>query len=630
MSLTLFDIEADSLNPTKIWVLSVYYKTKEGKWTIKSTTNYDEMRAYFLKPQTLVGHYIKLYDIPVVERLLDIKIPKESKIIDTCGLSWALYPDKPAHGLEEWGAEFGVPKKPIDDWENLPIEEYVERCEQDIRINLRLWEKQADYLEQIYEEEQEKSAMKRYVDYVMFKMDRLRDQEVQKVLTDGKRIGMNLDFFMPQKEEKEIELSKVMPKIAKKSKKTKPKKMYKADGELSALGEKWLDLLERGNYPQDYDGEVEVITGWEEPNPSSPSQVKDWLLSLNWQPIIYKETTLKDGSSSRNPQVRDENRNLCPSVLLLKKDHPEVEILDGLTVINHRIGVLKSFRDNADERGFVIAGASGLTNTLRLKHVKPIANLPKVTKKKDIRDGQYIREVIIAPEGYELCGADMSSLEDRSKQHYIYNYDPEYVHDMMTPDFDPHLDLAVSAGALTEEQATAHKNKEADYGEERHIYKTANYSAIYGVGAAKLSKTVGCSIAKAKSVLEAYWERNWAVKRLANDQFVKTVQGKMWQRNPLNGFYYSLRADKDRFSTLNQGGATYIFDIWMYNMVKEGLLPIMQYHDEVLLLVKKQEGERERVTKILKDAVAKVNIQLKLLREMDVDVKFGQDYAAVH
>lgn len=627
MSLTLFDIEADGLNPTKIHVLSVFYQDKNKEWQIKSTTNYDEMRAYFLKPQTLVGHYIKMYDIPVVERLLGIKIPEASIIVDTCALSWALYPQFKLHGLEEWGQYFGVPKKPIDDWENLPIEEYIERCEQDIRINLKLWEKQSVYLNEIYDRDSD--VIIRYINYLMFKMDCLHDQEVLKVDVDLDVVNKNLNFFNPLKEQKEEELKKVMPKIPVVAKRTRPAKLYKKDGSLSALAEKWFDLLQEGGYPETWEGEVEIITDWKEPNPSAPGQVKDWLLSLGWEPLLYEESKLKDGSISRNPQVRNKERELCQSVLDLIPENPSVEVLAGLTVINHRIGVLKSFLENNID-GRVVAGASGFTNTLRLKHVKPIANLPKVTKKNDIRDGVYIRACMIAPEGYELCGSDMASLEDRSKQHYIYNYDPEYVHDMMTPDFDPHLDLAVAAGALTQEQADAHKNKEADYGAERHIYKTANYSAIYGVGAPKLSKTVKCTVAKAKSVLEAYWKRNWSVKKLAEDQFVKTIDGQMWQKNPINGFYYSLRYEKDRFSTLNQGGATFIFDMWLYNIRKKGVIPIMQYHDEMLSVIKKQEGERERVSLILKEGVQKVNKQLKLLRDMDIDIHFGHNYADVH
>lgn len=662
MNASIFDIEANGLKPDKIWVLSVYYQNKEGKWCKKSTSNYDEMRKYFLTPRTLVGHFIKMYDIPVVERILKIKIPKESVIIDTCALSWALYPAKKLHGLEEWGEELGFAKVKIEDGEwfgigeekekilrdwfdkksNLcdsDIEDIIlerdnhlklmtERCEGDIKINLLLWLKIVDYLDEIYDKD--RVQINKYIKYLMHKMDCLHDQEILKVKIDRNKINENLNYFLPQKEEKVSELIKVMPKVPKISVRKKPKKFYNKHGELTVLAEKWLDLLEEAGLKQDYEGEVEVITGYEDANPGSSDQVKDWLFKLGWKPLNYKESTLKDGSISRTPQVRDDNRELCVSVRNLIKTHPSVEILDGLTVINHRIGVLKSFLENADENDYVVAGASALTNTLRLKHVKPIANLPKVTKKGNIRDGRWIREVMIAPEGYEFCGSDMSSLEDRSKQHYIYKYDPQYVHDMMTPDFDPHLDLAVAAGALTLEQANAHKNKEADYGAERHIYKTANYSAVYGVGAKKLSITVDCTVEKAKAVLEAYWDRNWSVKQLAKDQFVKTVRGQMWQRNPMNGYYYSLRYDKDRFSTLNQGGATFIFDMWIYNMREQGIIPIMQYHDEMLALVKKKDGERERVEGILKNSVQKVNRQLNLLREMDVDVKFGNNYADVH
>lgn len=664
MKIRVFDIEANGLNPTRIFCLSIYYQDKSGVWIKKSTTNYEDMRKFFLCPQILVGHYIKMYDIPVVERILGIKIPKESIIIDTCTLSWVLYPERPTHGLEDWGVHFGSLKVKIGDeeWDGIgednekilldweqgnntgmiakeDIEEIlrlkkehsdlmIERCEGDIEINLKLWQKQEAYLKEIYSDDS--VLIKRYINYLMFKMDCLHDQEQLKVNVNVDRVNKNIAYFLPQKEEKELELCKYMPKIAKKSKKNKPKKMYTKDGELSALGTKWFDLLEEGGFPQDWENEVVVINGWDEPNPSSPDQVKEWLLSIGWTPLIYKKSTLKDGTESNTPQVRNADRQLCKSVLNLIKEHPEVEILDGLTVINHRLGVLKSFLNALDENNKVIAGASGFTNTLRLKHVKPIANLPKVTGKGGIRDGQWIRECLVAPEGYEFCGADMSSLEDRSKQHYIYDYDPQYVQDMMTPDFDPHLDLAVAAGALTEEQSTAHKNKEANYGAERHIYKTANYSAIYGVGPKTLSVSLDCTFGKAKEVLESYWERNWSVKQLAKDQFVQTVQGQMWQRNPLNGFFYSLRYDKDRFSTLNQGGATYIFDTWVYNMRAKGVIPCMQYHDEKLSLVEKKEGERERIEKIMKDSVYKVNRQLKLKRDMDVDVQFGDNYADVH
>ena len=46
----------------------------------------------------------------------------------------------------------------------------------------------------------------------------------------------------------------------------------------------------------------------------------------------------------------------------------------------------------------------------------------------------------------------MSSLEDTTKQHYMYFFDLEYVTQMRVPGFDPHLDVAVLSGLLTEEE----------------------------------------------------------------------------------------------------------------------------------------------------------------------------------
>ena len=85
----VFDIEGDSLSPTKIWVMSAAIFSKGG-WRLKSTTDYDEMRAFFLGCDTLIGHNIMLWDIPHIERILDIKI--KAKVIDTLALSWYLEP----------------------------------------------------------------------------------------------------------------------------------------------------------------------------------------------------------------------------------------------------------------------------------------------------------------------------------------------------------------------------------------------------------------------------------------------------------------------------------------------------------------------------------------------------------
>lgn len=51
----------------------------------------------------------------------------------------------------------------------------------------------------------------------------------------------------------------------------------------------------------------------------------------------------------------------------------------------------------------------------------------------------------------------MSALEDTTKQHYMYYYDPEYVTQMRVPGFDPHVDVAVLSNLMTKEEEKFYK-----------------------------------------------------------------------------------------------------------------------------------------------------------------------------
>lgn len=162
----------------------------------------------------------------------------------------------------------------------------------------------------------------------------------------------------------------------------------------------------------------------------------------------------------------------------------------------------------------------------------------------------------------------------------------------------------------------------------RHLSKTVVYSATYGVGAETLSISMGVSKRKAQKLIDSYWERNWSVKKVAEKCIVKEVDGQKWLFNPISKFWYSLRADKDRFSTLNQGAGVYCFDTWIKHIASKGKWPISQFHDEIILCVKK--GYRDKCKKLLKWAIKKANQELKLNRELDVDVQFGDNYSQIH
>ncbi len=615
MKVSIFDIEANGLNPDRIWCLA--YKIGGDK--VRSTTSYDEMREFFLSQEILVGHNIIRFDIPIVEKILGIKI--KAKLIDTLSLSWYLEPDRVRHGLEWWGIDFGVPKPPINNWLNLPIEEYVHRCEEDVKINDKLFQRFSKHLNEIYGNEEQ---WFRFTQFLSFKLDCAREQERSQWKLDIDRCRDALTELERLRDFKLQELQLTMPKVPIRFDRERPAKPYKQDGTYSVHGAKWFSLLREHSLPEEYEGTVTVITGWEEPNPGSPVQVKDWLFSLGWEPQTFKYKKEKDGSTRSIPQINLEHgAGLCPSIRILFDRHPELELLDSLGVLSHRISLLSGFL-NSSREGYIRAEIQGLTNTLRFKH-KTAVNLPKVEKPY----GDLIRGVLIAREGYELCGADMASLEDRLKQHFIYPYDPEYVKEMSTPDYDPHLSLALSAGEVSAIAIEAYKvGTDKSIKPIRDIFKNGNYACQYGAGPERIALTANISLKKARQVWKAYWEKNWAIKEVAKDQKVKKVRGQKWLYNPVNHFYYFLREDKDIFSTLVQGTADYVFNVWIKFVRQKRSQLTAQFHDEIVQEVKK--GFRQQATELLTWAINKTNDKLKLNRELSIGIQFGDNYSQIH
>ena len=129
-----------------------------------------------------------------------------------------------------------------------------------------------------------------------------------------------------------------------------------------------------------------------------------------------------------------------------------------------------------------------------------------------------------------------------------------------------------------------------------------------------------------------YWERNKAVKQIANDCKVKTVRIQKWLYNPISGVWMFLKADKDRFSTLNQSAGVYIFDTWLMNVRKQlkphNIKVLMQYHDELMLTYPKHKSIEVR--KILKESINKTNKLLKLNIDIDISIEEGNNYSECH
>lgn len=624
----VFDAEFDGLNPTKIHVLSY----EEGG-DVFSLTNDEEIREWLVAQTVLIGHNIVCFDIPHLERLLDIKIT--ARLIDTLWLSWYLEPTRQIHGLDSYGKDAGIPKPVVTDWSEQPLEVYVNRCSEDVRINNWLWKRQQRQLSVLYESDTPASLP--VVHYLMFKASCAREQERSKWRLDIPWCQEALTRLEGEQQPKLDALFVVMPSVTKYQTKTPPAKPFKKDGTRSVEGVKWQKYLREQGLTKDHTAPISVPIKDEPPNPGSPEQVKSWLFSLGWDPVTFKFVKDADGSERKIPQVKLPNSpDLCPSVLELAEDHPSILELEGLSVLKHRLGILKGFLENVDEEGFLKARVQGLTNTLRLKH-REIVNLPGVDKPY----GLEIRGCLIAREGYELLGSDINSLEDSTKKHYMFAYDPQYVEEMSAPDFDPHLDLANRTGAISDEDLALYKefSKQKDLGDNlagliqdivglRKTYKVVNYSSVYGIGPPKLARALKCSVRDAKKLLEGYWKRNWSVLKIAEDCVVKRVNGQMWLHNPVSRFWYSLRAEKDRFSTLNQGTGVYVFDSWVKEVLRKRPQLNGQFHDEICLEVKL--GYRAQATKLVKEAMQAVNNKLQLNVPIGCSVDFGHRYSDIH
>ena len=612
---TVFDIETDGLLDvlTKIHVLA--YSIDQGP--VKFTHDYDEMREFFSSQQTLVGHNIIRFDAPAIEKVLGIEL--KARMIDTLALSWYLSHDRLKHGLEGYGEEYGVPKPVITDWDSLTPEDYAHRCVEDVNINNRLWRDQQIKLTKLYTNVNDQAKL---IDYLSFKMDCAKEQEALQWKLDVPKARAAYDEIMLLKEEKVEALSDAMPERVLTRMISKPKVMHKKDGTLSVHGENWSALCEQ--YKQSVTTlSFMITTGGVKGNPNSNNQVKDWLFSLGWEPRTFKFLRDKVTNEPRQLEQVRKDGELCDSVKELASIDPAVDILDGLTVLTHRAGILKAFLDGHVD-GYLQAGVAGLTNTFRFKHFKPLVNLPSVDKPY----GKVIRGCLTCEGGEVLVGADMVSLEDTTKRHYMQPLDPVYVSEMQKDGFDPHLDLAKFAGAITQVDIDLHNSGVRSLKALRKNYKVVNYSATYGIQPPALARNSGMKLKEAKKLLSAFWERNWAIEKVASRVRTREVMGGMWLLNPVSGFWHSLRSDRDRFSTLNQSTGVYCFDTWVELCRDKGVKVIGQFHDEIIGPVK--EGNEETTKKMMQQAAQELNVKVKLNVPLGVDVQFGKTYADIH
>jgi DNA polymerase-1 len=96
MTNLIFDIEANGLDPDKVWCIVAKEVDKDRTYTFGPDC-IDKGIALLNQADTLIGHNILGYDLPVLKKLYNFNF--KGKIIDTLTLSRLFNPVRPTRFL---------------------------------------------------------------------------------------------------------------------------------------------------------------------------------------------------------------------------------------------------------------------------------------------------------------------------------------------------------------------------------------------------------------------------------------------------------------------------------------------------------------------------------------------------
>ena len=471
------DLEADSLNPTKIHCVAI--GTIDGTVDLYSGADllvaYDRLRS----ASVLVAQNGICYDFPVLERLAGI--PRTYKEVDTLVCSSLLWPDiEGGHSLEAWGVRLGYPKMDYlaeykawkfateADWVYEEGEEWREYnpvmgkyCKRDVEVLIKMWQ----HIKKELDQHDWKMALR--LEHKIAEI--MHQQTVDGWQFDVEKAKSLLAFIDSEVSKIDAELEKVINRKAKK-KGVEVSAPFKKDGGYKASVIEWYGEEDSVHVAGPF-----TRVEWEFPNLHSRDQLAGILMSYGWKPTEFTETGKpKVTEESLESVVGDAGKKIAKRIKLLKR---RSEI----------VGWLENVRPDGriEARAFPQATPTG-----RMRH-RNVVNLPKSTLDADGNvvwgDGQQVflgsecRSLFIPKPGYVLVDTDAAGLELRMLAHYMG--DPDFSSEVV--DGDVHTRM----WDITKEFVPS-----------RSTQKNVTYGLIYGAGDFKLGQTAGADEKKAKAV----------------------------------------------------------------------------------------------------------------------------------
>jgi len=340
-------------------------------------------------------------------------------------------------------------------------------------------------------------------------------------------------------------------------------------------------------------------------NLNSPKQLGVVLFEQLNLPVIKKTKTSYSTDESVLTKLLDEHA-VIPKLL----EYRELAKLQS-TYIKPLLKLGEESSDCRIHTSFLQTG----TATGRLSSKDPnLQNIPTRTKL-----GREVRNGFVSEDGYSFVGIDYSQIELRLLAHY--SEDKELL-DAFNNGLDIHTQTAIKLFG------------EVDAKEKRGIAKSINFGLLYGMGARKLSQTLGISQSEAKGYIENYFKSFSTVKeylqsisdRAKEVGYVDTLLGRRryfdWEN--ANGMQVPMY-EREAVNTRFQGSAADLIKLSMIKiqneLLDENSKMLLQIHDELIFEVKDEFSEdfAQKVAKIMKNIY-------KLKVKLDVSIEIGKNW----
>jgi len=574
-SKVVFDIETDGLKPTKIWCIVA--KVVGGEFHRFPPHKIEEGINFLKNADTLIGHNIIGYDIPVIKKLCGVKLT--NKVEDTLVMSRLFNPaQENGHSLKTWGYKIGVPKmeSPVSFEEYTP--DMLKYCSQDVRLN-----------EYVYDRLLKDSALfsKDSIDLEHNVAEIIQEQHENGFAFDDQAAMTLLTNLQTRIEEVKEEVRQTFKPRLVDIKKVVPK--LKKDKTLSKSGLRTLEYSKiklSGNMKPFMRQELKKF------NLGSRKQIGEYLKDLGWKPERFTPTgqpTIDEGTLKKLKHI------------------PEAQLIAEFLLLQKRIAQISSWLEAVENdriHGSVISNGA---ITGRMTHRSPnTAQIPSVRQPY----GKECRACWTVDEGNVLLGIDASGLELRMLAHYMN--DEDFIKEILHGDI--HSANQKLAGLKS-----------------RNISKTFIYALMYGAGDARLGSVIKASKTAGKKARELFFENKPAFKKLRDR--VTAAAGKSYLK-AIDGRILHIRNEHAALNTLLQGAGAIVMKkalVILSDKLKQADLVhkfVANIHDEWQMEVPKQTADLIGTMGI--SAIVEAGEHYKLRCPLDGEYKYGGNWSETH